>query len=96
MRRPTMRARHDQAHSAYLEPMRILIVDNNISTADSVELMLHASGYLRTRVAYSGHAAQAIAAEFQPDVMLLEINLPDRSGHEVAQSLLEHAGRDLR
>jgi hypothetical protein len=28
--------------TTYVEPMRILIVDNNINTADSVELMLHA------------------------------------------------------
>jgi CheY-like chemotaxis protein len=82
--------------TAYVEPvrMRILIVDNDMNTADSLELMLHASGYLQTRVAYSGHAALAIAAEFEPDVVLLEINLQDMSGYEVAQLLRGRAGRD--
>jgi CheY-like chemotaxis protein len=79
------------------EPVRILIVDNDIRSADSLELMLHASGYSETRVAYSGHAALAIAAEFHPRVVLLELNLLDMSGYEVAQSLREHAqSHDLR
>jgi CheY-like chemotaxis protein len=79
------------------EPVRILIVDNDISSSNSLELMLHASGYSETRVAYSGHAALAIAAEFLPSVVLLELNLLDMSGYEVARLLREHAqGHDLR
>jgi PleD family two-component response regulator len=79
------------------EPVRILIVDNDIRSSDSLELMLHASGYSETRVAYSGHAALAIAAEFQPSVVLLEINLLDMSGYEVARLLRGHAqSHDLR
>ena len=79
------------------EFVRVLIVDNDIGSADSLELMLHASGHSQTRVAYSGHAALAIAAEFQPDVVLLEIDLFDMSGYDVAQSLREQAqNRGLR
>jgi CheY-like chemotaxis protein len=79
------------------EPVRILIVDHDMRSAESVERMLHASGYSETRVAYSGHAALAIAADFQPSVALLELNLLDMSGYEVARSLREHAqGNDLR
>jgi CheY-like chemotaxis protein len=74
-----------------LEPVRVLIVDNDMSSADSLELMLHALGQSQTRVAYSGHAALAIAAEFRPDLVLLEINLHDMSGYNVAQSLCAQA-----
>jgi PleD family two-component response regulator len=56
------------------QPVRVLIVDNDMSSADSLEVMLHAFGHSQTRVAYSGHAALAIGAEFRPDVVLLEIN----------------------
>jgi CheY-like chemotaxis protein len=78
-------------------PVRILIVDYDIKSSDSLELMLNASGYLETRVAYSGHAALAIAAEFQPSVVLLEHSLLDMSGYEVARLLRERAqGDDLR
>jgi len=70
-----------------IKPVRILIVDNDISSSGSLEAMLHASGYSEIRVAYSGHAALAIAAEFQPSVVLLELNLLDMSGFEVARLL---------
>jgi CheY-like chemotaxis protein len=97
---------HVQAHessatpptqSAFSDPVRILIVDDDMDSADSLERMLHASGYSETRVVYSGEAALAASAEFQPGVVLLEINLPDMSGYEVAQLLHEHAQlRDVR
>jgi DNA-binding response OmpR family regulator len=80
-----------------VQPLRILIVDSDISSSGSLELTLQASGYPQTRVAYSGHAALAIAADFQPSVVLLELNLLDMSGFEVARLLREQArGRDLR
>ena len=70
---------------------RILIVDDDIESSTSLELMLNASGYSETRVAYSGHAALAIAAEFRPFVVLLELSLLDMSGYEVARLLRERA-----
>ena len=72
-------------------PLPILIVDSDIYSADSVELMLHAAGHPETRVAYSGHAALAIAAVFRPSVVLLELDLLDMSGYELAQMLRERA-----
>lgn len=76
------------------DPVRILIVDDDIESSSSLELMLRASGYSETRVAYSGHAALAIAADFQPSVVLLGLGLPDMSGHEVARILRERAQSD--
>ena len=77
--------------------MRILVVDNDVDEANSLELMLHASGYAETRVAYSDRSALAIATEFQPDVVLLDLGLLDLTGYEVAQSLREQAqSRRLR
>lgn len=77
--------------------VRILIVDDDIKSSNSLELMLHASGHSETRVAYSGHAALAIAAEFHPTVVLVELGLLDMSGYEVARLLRERAQRhDLR
>jgi CheY-like chemotaxis protein len=79
------------------EPVRILIVDSDIELSNSLELALHASGYSETRVAYSGHAALALAAEFQPSLVLLALDLLDMSGYEVARLLREHAQtRDMR
>jgi CheY-like chemotaxis protein len=76
---------------------RLLIVDNDMRAADSIELMLNAAGYTETRVAYSAQAALALAAEFRPDVAFLEMNLLDMDSNDLAQRLRERAQiRDLR
>jgi CheY-like chemotaxis protein len=72
-------------------PVPILIVDNDVDSAASLELMLHAAGHPETRVADSGHAALAIAAVFEPSVILLEVDLLDFNGYELAQMLRERA-----
>ncbi|HUI61368.1 MAG TPA: response regulator [Steroidobacteraceae bacterium] len=79
------------------ESMRILIVDNDVCSSESVQLMLHASDYWDTRVVYSGRAALAMAEEFQPSVVLLELKLMDMSGYEVGRLLRERAqSREFR
>ena len=79
------------------EPVRILIVDDDIPSSSSLELMLRASGHSETRVAYSGHAALAIAADFQPSIVLLELGLLDMSGYDLGRMLRERAqSHDLR
>jgi len=89
---------NEGGHSALsTAPVKILIVDDDIKSTDSVEAMLNASGYSQIRVAYSGHAALAIAAEFQPALVLLELGLLDMSGYEVARLLRERVhSHDLR
>jgi CheY-like chemotaxis protein len=79
------------------QPVRVLIVDNDTSSAYSLERMLHASGYSETRVACSGAAALAIAAGFLPDLVLLELDLIEMGGYDLAQRLRERAqSRSLR
>jgi CheY-like chemotaxis protein len=77
--------------------LQLLIVDNDMRSADSLELMLNAAGYTETRVAYSAHAALALAVEFHPDVAFVEMNLLDMDSNDLAQRLREHAQvRNLR
>jgi PAS domain S-box-containing protein len=67
---------------------RILVVDDNSDSADSLSLLLRMSGH-ETREAYDGEHALAVAAEFQPDVVLLDIGLPRMNGHDVCRRLRE-------
>jgi CheY-like chemotaxis protein len=69
----------------------ILIVDSDVNSASSLESMLHAAGHFETRVAYSGCAALAIAGVFEPSVILMEVDLLDVDGYELAQTLRERA-----
>jgi two-component system, sensor histidine kinase len=73
------------------DPVRILIVDNDMSAADALESMLLASGYSETRVAYSGAAALAVAGDFRPQMVLLDLSLLDITGYHLAESLRDRA-----
>jgi PAS domain S-box-containing protein len=64
----------------------VLVVDDNADAADALSRVLNLAGY-QTRVAYEAAEALAIAASRHPDVVLLDIGLPDMSGHEVARRL---------
>jgi DNA-binding response OmpR family regulator len=50
----------------------------------------------KVQTAATGRAALAVAADFEPDVVFLDIGLPDLSGYEVARGLREKARRRFR
>jgi CheY-like chemotaxis protein len=60
-----------------------LIVDDNLDAAHSLTVLLGLLGH-EVRKAHEGEQALAVAAEFVPEFVLLDIGLPGMSGHEVA------------
>jgi DNA-binding response OmpR family regulator len=74
---------------------RILIVDDNRDSAASLGLLLDAAGNT-TRQAYDGEEAIAVAAQFRPDLLLLDIGLPKLNGFEVCRHIrAEEWGRNM-
>jgi CheY-like chemotaxis protein len=69
---------------------RILIVDDDVTAADALASLLESSGYGDVRIAYNGSTAVALAVEFVPTVALVDLELPDMSGYEVARHLSQH------
>jgi two-component system, sensor histidine kinase len=69
---------------------RILIVDDDVNAADSLASLLQSGGYGDTRVAYTGAAALTVAGEFRPTVLLVDLDLPDMSGYDLARQLAQH------
>jgi PAS domain S-box-containing protein len=65
---------------------RVLIADDNKDAADSLAMLLEIEGH-EVRVAHGGHAALALAQAFRPEVALLDIGMPELTGHEVATAL---------
>src|SRR5471032_2499454 len=63
-----------------------MIIDDNVDAADSLALLLSLEGH-ETVCVYSAAAALQRVAEFAPDVVLLDIGLPDTDGYEVARRL---------
>lgn len=69
-----------------LEEPRILVVDDNIDAAESVAILLELEGH-QVRTVHTGAAALALAPDFQPRVILLDLGLPGMDGYEVARRL---------
>jgi len=65
---------------------RVLVVDADADSRDDVAQALRCAG-LAVDLASSGEAALRRASEFPPDLVVLEVELPDGSGFKLAQSL---------
>jgi CheY-like chemotaxis protein len=69
----------------------ILVVDDNRDGADSTVELLGLVGF-DARACYDGPAALAVAAEFRPDAVLIDLMMPLMDGDELAVRLREQAG----
>jgi signal transduction histidine kinase len=65
---------------------RILIVDDNVDAAESLGTMLAYSGH-DVRVAHGGAEALSAAREFSPNVMILDLGMPEMDGYAVARAV---------
>jgi signal transduction histidine kinase len=74
--RPDPRPRHQ----------RVLIVDDNADAADSMRMLLDAEGR-QIEVSHDGQSALERAQELRPDVIFLDIGLPDMDGYEVVRRM---------
>jgi CheY-like chemotaxis protein len=62
-----------------VQPLRILVVDNDQDAADSFALALQLLGH-QARAVYKGHEAPTAAATYRPDLLLLEPAPPGTDG----------------
>lgn len=65
---------------------RILIVEDNRDTADSLAALLETYGHT-VSVAYTGPDGLAAALASKPDIAIVDIGLPGMDGHELARQL---------
>ena len=74
-------------------PVRVVIVDDHPVFRRSARQLLERDGFEVVGEAGDGAAALKVARELEPDVLLLDIALPDTSGFEVADALAGTAAR---
>jgi CheY-like chemotaxis protein len=73
------------------EVSRVLIVDDNLDLAGLMSRVLAYHGF-QVATAPNGHMAIETARSFRPQVVLLDIGLPDMDGYQVAQALRRDVG----
>lgn len=68
---------------------KILLVDDEKDIVDLMENVLRQDGFQNIQKAYTGMDALEMCREFQPDVIVLDIMLPDIDGIEVCKKIRE-------
>lgn len=66
--------------------MRILIVDDYPGAAEGTRVLLELMGH-QGKTALDGTSALAAVEAFDPELVILDIGLPDLSGYEVARAI---------
>jgi len=69
-----------------MAPVRILLVDDNADATEALGTLLELEGH-EVKRAQSGVEALSIVESFTPDLALIDINMPDMDGLELAQLL---------
>ena len=73
---------------------KALIVDDDLSLSDLIKDVLEADGRFETRVANNGFDAGMMTREYRPDVIILDVMLPDINGKEVCQRIRNDSTMD--
>ncbi len=74
---------------------RVLIVDDNLDSAESLAMLLEITGN-KTYMAHDGLEALEQIEKYRPEVVLLDIGLPRVDGHEVCRRVREKSwGKDI-
>ena len=69
---------------------KVLIADDEPNIVTALEFLLQRNGH-EVYVARNGHAALKLVDQYQPDLVLLDVMMPVKSGYEVCQRMRERA-----
>ena len=76
-------------HSPLTTPLRVLVVDDNVDAAQTLGMLMRATGH-DVRTAHDGPTALEAALDYQPGVVVLDIGLPGLNGYEVAKQIRQN------
>jgi PAS domain S-box-containing protein len=92
----TVAAEHGPDESAGASPTRILVVDDNRDSVETMAMLLSLKGH-QVRTAHDGVEAVQEAAVFRPHLVLLDIGMPRMNGYETAREIRQYDwGRAVR
>lgn len=88
---PILKYAPDFAQDVGVGPLRVLVADENRNAVVTLMTVLRQKGY-EVRGVYKGNDVLQAANGFTPDAVLLDMNMPGMSGHDVARALRERYG----
>jgi CheY-like chemotaxis protein len=81
----------EPTESEPVRPLRVLAIEDNTDVGDQLAMLLRHYGH-EVRLERTGEGGVAAVALFKPEVVLLDIGLPDLDGHEVARRIRKVGG----
>lgn len=69
--------------------MKILIIDDDTNISELIALYLNREGY-ETKEANSGKLALEVYEDYEPDLVMLDIMLPDLDGYDICKEIRKH------
>jgi PAS domain S-box-containing protein len=101
VRLPRARQRAGNGRAAAARPavtvsagtLRVLVIDDNRDSADSLAMLIGMKGH-EARAAYDGASGLAIARDFVPHLVLVDLAMPDVDGFDVLRGLRTHPSLD--
>lgn len=94
---PLATRRPDSVHGALASSMdrscKVLVVDDNPEVADGLALLVETLGH-EVRTVYHGSEVMAYARDYRPDVVFLDLGMPEMDGYSVARALRALPGRN--
>ncbi|HEX9780655.1 MAG TPA: response regulator [bacterium] len=73
-----------------MERHRILLVDDEVGFANTLKTYLELTGRYTVRAVHRAEEALAVAEAFRPDLILLDVIMPDTDGGHLAADMREH------
>ncbi len=71
-----------------MKPMKILVVDDSNITIKKLTLMLEELGHMVVRAARTGEDAVRLFDDFRPDLVTMDITMPDMDGIEATKRIM--------
>jgi CheY-like chemotaxis protein len=81
--------------AAILVQHAVLVIEDNEGGRESLRQLLEATGHL-VKVASNGPEGVRLALEFEPDLAIVDLDLPGFDGLEVARRIRQALGDDVR
>ena len=83
----------ESQHRSAARALRVLIVEDDRDTVLSLLALLRDEGY-EAKAVYKSADVWTLIGLFDPDVLLIDIGLPDGSGYELAQEIRKRFGEE--
>jgi CheY-like chemotaxis protein len=75
--------------------LKVLVVEDNVDSAETLAILLRAYDH-EVRTVHDGLQAIEVSERFQPDVILLDLGLPDLDGYDVCRRIRQRPrGRNM-